>query len=127
MTDEANWCVMMLREGACCSYCAIAFPTIDYPYPCEERTKTNSNMCKAADLIESLSTELEQVKRERDAAVEDICKAAITLCDACAHHHTAFPCFKDEISDETKRTIACNRFEWRGMKGAEVHAIIYNE
>ena len=66
MTDEVKRCVDMLREGACCSYCAIAFPTVGYPYPCEERAKTNSNMDKAADLIESLSAELEQVKQERD-------------------------------------------------------------
>lgn len=38
-------------------------------------------MSKAADVIERLSAELEQVKRERDAAVKDIPRA----CGYCKH------------------------------------------
>ena len=67
MTEEMNQVVYLLREGACCCACNEAYPTIDRPYPCEQRIRTNNNMDKAADLIESLAAELERVKREQDA------------------------------------------------------------
>lgn len=99
-----------------------------------------SNNCMtriAADLIESLSAELEQVKlerdglnillgqaqsmletrtRERDAAVEDMQKTPITLCNACAHYHTEFPCAGGKCSNKIHLTIVCSMFEWRGVK-----------
>ena len=72
MTEEARWCVMMLREGACCSNCVDAYPSIDYPFPCEEKVRVCDNMNKAADLIESLCAELERVQREQDGLQAEI-------------------------------------------------------
>lgn len=78
--------------------------------------------CDAADLIESLAVELEQVKRERDAAVEDLRQAAIYLCCACKKYHHAVQGgshhYCDEIGerDDFEGAIACGMFEWRGVK-----------
>lgn len=63
----------------------------------------------AANLIESLSAELEQVKRERDAAVEDM----VRLCAICVHCRGC-----DEWDDEVCMT--CNnksKWQWRGVNG----------
>ena len=59
MEDRIKQCIAMLREGACCSACENAYPTVDWPYPCEERTATNNNMDEAANIIESLVVQLE--------------------------------------------------------------------
>lgn len=137
MTDEAKRCVDMLREGACCSYCAIAFPTVGYPYPCEERMRTNSNMDEAADLIESLSTELEateaiaalargleferdqlqarleHVEYERDALMKDVSG----YCSTCAFLHD---CAKHDLNDSAPFSRwyygDCEDWQWRGAK-----------
>ena len=112
MTDEAKWCVDMLREGACCSYCAIAFPTVGYPYPCEERIRTNGNMDKAANLIESISAELEQVKRERDAAVEDV---RLAVCDDLKCSTCMYKGNESHMCDDCDVHTFCN-WQWRGVK-----------
>lgn len=59
MEDRIKQCIAMLREGACCSVCVNAFPSVDWPYPCEERIATNNNMDEAANIIESLVVQLE--------------------------------------------------------------------
>lgn len=63
----------------------------------------------AANLIESMAAELEQVKRERDAAVRDM--AVIKFCAVCRHDDT-----KDELP------LACTscgsgkqNWRWRGL------------
>ena len=70
MTDEAkrieiNQAIEYLREDACVSCIFNSFIG-------ECTSVSDCYARKAADLIESLAAELEQVKRERDAAVEDL-------------------------------------------------------
>lgn len=81
--------------------------------PAESAPEKMRNL-EAADLIESLAAELEQVKRERDAAVEDIKIAAIHLCDTCKHRMPDERCrrFGGRESD----AIVCGMYEWRGAK-----------
>lgn len=69
-----------------------------------------------ASVIESLSEQLEQVTKERDAAVRDIEKSPITLCDVCAHYHKNFPCSGGNGTDKINLTIACTMFKWRGVE-----------
>ena len=116
MTDEAKRCVESCREW----YQAFS-----------NKGKGNEPSVKelltTADLIESLAAELEQVKRERDAAVEDIRKAAWCCCHVCKHYYQPDPntrihsCKKygdfdkhDFIADDG--SIFCGAFEWRGVK-----------
>jgi hypothetical protein len=74
------------------------------------------NAC--ADLIESLTAELEQAKRERDAAVKDLhmwgcfsCKHAgyahSEICASCVYNRNRIA--KGYVSGK-------NRYEWRGVK-----------
>lgn len=70
----------------------------------------------AADLIESLSAELEQVKRERDAAVESM----RGWCAFCAHDE------RGKLLRESPVCLACmhnmddedleDNWQWRGVK-----------
>lgn len=63
---------------------------------------------QAADLVESLLTEIEQVKRERDAIEKDFAHVAKQLdlafaCEYCMHYFLGYGC------------RVCN-FEWRGYQ-----------
>ena len=69
-----------------------------------------------AEMIKSLSEQLERVTRERDAAVADMQKTPITLCEACAHYHTGYPCSGGKYVDKINITIACTMFKWRGVE-----------
>lgn len=62
-------------------------------------------MHKAADQIESLSAELEQVKRERDAAVETM--AENPRCETCKHYTPGYFCLGCKRGD---------KWQWRGVK-----------
>ena len=65
---------------------------------------------------------IEQLERERDAAIEDIKKAAIFICQTCKKYHPAVidetKHFCDEISADhfDDGAIACGMYEWRGAK-----------
>ena len=101
---------------------------------------------QAADLIESLAAELEQVKqerdglnimlgqaqsmletrtRERDAAIEDMQKSALYLCQVCKKYHPAVKGvhahFCEQLGQRTdfNGAIACGMFEWRGVQEAD--------
>lgn len=56
---------------------ALVDDCIDFPYAVHTMLHT------AADVVETLLTELEQVKRERDAAVEVVSR--YRNCDVCTH------------------------------------------
>ena len=65
-------------------------------------------MADAAHLIESLSAELEQAKRERDAAKHDL----IPSCAICAHNR-GLKKWDDECNDCYDKS----KWQWRGVNG----------
>lgn len=76
----------------------------------------------AADLIESLSAELEQVKRERDAAVKDLKEFSYYPCLTCKHRTGAHYCEKfgeRTPGRDVNDVIFCGQYEWRGVKEGE--------
>lgn len=111
MTEEAKRCVVALRtkcreEGSCdvCgknSFCHV--------HGDEELSDL------AADLIESLSAELEQVKRERDAAVEDLRKVCLAteVCFCCKSRNTDYT---EYVSNDCMDCIKHCNWQWRGVK-----------
>ena len=118
MTEEVRKCVEVLRyceeSGACCGGC---------PSGKNEQGIPNCySQSHIADLIESLSAQLEQVTREQDAAVEDIQKATIYLCQVCKKYHPAqkdvHPHYCEELGSHPDYggAIACSMFEWRGIQ-----------
>lgn len=70
---------------------------------------------EAADLIESISAELEQVKRERDAAVEDFTEAMkhSESCIFCKHLNVIDD---DGGCDMPKILPGESCWQWRGAK-----------
>lgn len=62
MTDEAKRCVEHLRNNAEFQWCSDCYISDG----CGDAYKANCYFLRIADLIESLSAELEQVKQERD-------------------------------------------------------------
>ncbi len=89
------------------------------PYVCERclirhdpLIDCNSLRRQAADLIESLEAELEQAKRERNAAIKNA-----NSCRACKHakpwkvNSSLVSCDKLNIN---KIATGCPYFEWRG-------------
>jgi hypothetical protein len=105
MADEVRRIVEWLRVESCNSCIFSRLGDCRSFDDCLERT--------AADLIESLSAELEQVKQERDAAVEDLRSAA--YCGDCVNYTTA-------IENEPCKACLVNRgftkpnWQWRGVK-----------
>ena len=80
-----------------------------------ETTDEKFRNLEAADLLESLSNELEQVKRERDAAVEDmeLMGEYRPYCQVCAHVNSDSkqePCFS------CCEGYMINNWQWRGAK-----------
>lgn len=81
--------------------------------------KTIRDYCKiAADLIERLSEELERVKRERDAAVQELTDLEVLIapsaemCSICKYAHCEVevePCASCKPSYER------SKWEWRGV------------
>lgn len=77
MTEDVKRIIAGLR------FCAHAFNCYDCPATDDLCNMNDELQDKAADLIEQLTAELEQVKRERDAAVWDIKNSQ--PCFACRH------------------------------------------
>ena len=107
MTEEAKQCVQYCREW----YQAFTNKGRgDEP--------TVKEFLEVADLIESLSAELEQVKRERDAAVEDLSDHGM-LCVLCMHENKAVD---EEPCKSCSHASTVNRhtnWQWRGVKEEE--------
>ena len=90
----------------------------------DELAEYNCNRKIGCKLIEDVKSELEQVKRERDAAVADImCR---DHCDVCKYSKYDGSCDESDFDCETcKNACPCatcrneNKWEWRGMKGAD--------
>lgn len=120
MTDEANTCVEILKKAARfgvsdCQYCPAYIV-------CPTGTAGWNNECMletAADLIESLSAELEQVMHERDAAVEDL-KGTCTSCINYCASLLPYGC-QGDMREECEKCpcTTCERgsnWQWRGAK-----------
>ena len=110
MAHEANACVETLRKAArygvmdCRQHC----PAYNV---CPTGTAGWNNECMfetAADLIESLSAELEQAELERDAAVQDL--NACCPCEVCTRS-----CTYDKVNAYDE----CADFQWRGPGGTK--------
>ena len=107
MTKEAKRIVAALRvvcDERSCEGC----PCSDW---CHKR-KVNCLDVDAADLIESLSAQLEQVTRERDAAVKDlgdVCRM-IGVCCCCKNQDGEY-----DSNDCMDCIHGCN-WQWRGVE-----------
>lgn len=82
---------------------------------------------RAADFIEDLSEELEQVKRERDAAIADMQEMQDNICQVCRHYYQPDPHVRKwscrvlgeywaNICDHDGELVECSAFEWRGVQ-----------
>lgn len=111
MTEEAkrvevDKAIEYLREDACVSCIFNSFIG-----ECTSILECRAR--KAADLIEALSAELEQVKRERDAAVEDLrCSARCIYCEHYAKSTQEEPCNTCMNYLDYSKT----KWQWRGVK-----------
>lgn len=122
MTDEAQKIIAALRvvcDDRACTEC----PCFDW---CN-KNKTNCLDDDAADLIEELSVELEQVKRERDAAVADMEEMQGCTCQMCKHYYQPdqsvrkWSCrvlgeYWADICEHDGGLLECSNFEWRGVQ-----------
>lgn len=70
-------------------------------------------MSKAADMIECLSAELEQVKRERDAAVYDLSLNA--NCAVCGNYSKCAEWMSARCAEFIDAGNASPFFDWRGV------------
>ena len=116
MTEEANTCIEILRKaaqfGLIDCQCCPAYPM------CPTGTVGWNNECMfdtAANIIESLSTQLEQVTRERDAAIADIkelcMKHSYSMCHYCKYYSD------DECEHTDCLTYnSMDAWQWRGCK-----------
>lgn len=110
MTDEAKLCVNTLRECAVATQCSkcVVFCGND-----------ECLFTAAAKVIESLAAELEQIKRERDAAVEQV--KVLGACAYCKHDsfcsHTIPDCMN--CKNERCPCYVCghqSQWQWRGVQ-----------
>jgi hypothetical protein len=140
MTEEANACLDTLRKAA---YVGSSFDCHDCPAytACPTGTAGWNNECifdTAADLIESMSAELElteavaaqarglecerdmlaaeleHVKYERDAAVKHLLECHKTICPTCIHR-TGTGCDKNATTGPDEEVIFCADYEWCGF------------
>lgn len=110
MTDEVKLIVNTLRE------CAVATPCSKCAVFCGNDECFFTATAKA---IESLSTELEQVMHERDAAVEDL-KGTCTSCINYCASLLPYGC-QGDMREECEKCpcTTCERgsnWQWRGAK-----------
>lgn len=104
MTEDVKRIIAGLR------FCAHAFNCYDCPATDDLCNMNDELQDKAADLIEQLTAELEQVRRERDAAVRDL--SVHDHCALCKHYDCRIddsPC--RECLDSKK---AWALWQWRG-------------
>lgn len=64
---------------------------------------------------------IQQLEREKNAAIEDIKKAALFLCQTCKYHHAMVDggkhyCDKIPAEHFDDGAIACSMYEWHGVK-----------
>lgn len=108
VTYEEYQIVEYLRGDACAS-------CIFNNYVGECTSTDDCLLRKAADLIESLSEELEQVKRERDAAVNDL---KLWHCFSCNNKSTPYcqECSRNRVRLIKGYMSGRDHYEWCGVK-----------
>lgn len=108
MTEKTMRLIKAMRtrcaEQSDCNNC----PKYDYCRIDGDQVMRN----EAADLIESLAAELEQVTRERDVAVERL--AEFAPCSECAHHRNNDGNCSGELYCKSHNTGFT--WQWRGVK-----------
>lgn len=112
MNEDVRGFIQKLRQKACAD---CVFYVNDWcrhlkkDSHCEDNTEH-----EAADMIEQLTAELEQVKRERDAAVWEL-GSGKSCCASCKHDDTRG---RDEPCRTCLKSINLfdtpSRYEWRG-------------
>ena len=122
MTDEAKRCVEALRWSHLHDGCRDKAYICPVVHGCVRSDRILCDPAVAADLIESLCAELEQVKRERDAAVEELkeyltchgctndsfCKKDYPVCDGC--ELVKCPCYS---------CTGLSNWQWCGVRKEE--------
>ena len=107
MTEEARKTAKAMHQNECED--CVFNPT---NLGCRWRKKgmyCDTALHSAADLIESLSEQLEQVTKERDAAVEDL--EAHRPCDACGYYELqGYDCMN------CRRYTDRPMWRWRGLQ-----------
>ena len=110
MTEQAKKCATALRwfssgnDARHCKKCNYSFRH-DRENPCINRL-----IREAADLIESLSVQLDQVTRERDVAISDLNFAGSESGNFCAI------CKYNDESCHQRQIEEPDCFEWRGVE-----------
>ena len=110
MTEEAKRCVEIMHERGCRGCLVKEISACVYR---EEGRYCDNFYHEAADLIESLSAQLEQVTRERDVAVEALRDTA--CCSDCKNYATQMD------SEPCKTCLMCPsqskpNWQWRGVE-----------
>lgn len=116
MTEETKRCVEALRWSHYHDDCTDENDTCPVKDECFRCDSVLCNVRIAADLIESLSAQLEQVTKDRDAAVEDIKEAAKTgcLCYVCESNNQGHCSAFDRGIFEG--AVMCGQYKWRGVE-----------
>lgn len=100
MNDEAKRCVYALQASIRNGFHSVG--NAEFSMRCTEMMH----------VIESLSAELEQVKRERDAAVEDV---RLAVCDDLKCSTCMYKGNESHMCDDCDVYTFCN-WQWRGVK-----------
>ena len=66
-------------------------------------------------LLQPLLDELEQARRERDAAIRDMYLTATSPCETCAHN-PGCPLSYDRHTQAYDVTCGCTQYVWRGIQ-----------
>jgi hypothetical protein len=95
-------------------------------------------MTPSPETIRQLSANLEQVTRERDAAIADMARLQGCVCQVCKEYYRPDPnvrkyackIFGDDWSEifDNECPLYCGHFKWRGLQGDDViHEDLYRE
>ena len=128
MTEEATKCVEALRKCPDPNYNCNCCPVYVEGKSCQ-------NELVAANLIESLSVQLDEaqtkltlVTKERNAAVSDMERLQGLICQVCQEYYQPDPTLRKwackiygsdwgEISENG--ILACGKFKWRGVQAED--------
>lgn len=110
------WSVVQDLSYLTCPSCICNPMLKDIPF--DRNESCESVVMRGVLTIESLAAELEQVTRERDAAVEDLKKNSYTPCATCGKRIDNKSCteFGERMPCDMINIFRCEMYEWRGAK-----------